>query len=99
MTKSIRTHITPESIVQVRNTLAAELTNLVGDTNRSFIQAATAAAGHKVTTARLRKILTGQTDPTLMDVLAIASALPANALPAIVRTINQASKETTQEAQ
>lgn len=76
-----------------RTALASELTALVGESNRSYIQGITAAAGHKVTTAKLRKILTGETDPTLMDVLAIAGALDANPIPLVIRTITAVSKD------
>ncbi|WP_421083126.1 hypothetical protein [Rothia nasimurium] len=99
MTKSIRTKINQPTIDHIRHTTAHELTQLIGGNVRSYIQDATAAAGHKITTTKLRKILTGETDPTILDVLAIAHALEANALPAIVRIITAATVETTKEDQ
>lgn len=97
MTKSIRTHLTEATTAKVRETIAHELAQLIGDYPRTYIQEATAAAGHKVTTAKLRKLLAGEADATILDVLAIAHALQANALPGIVRAVTAATIETTKE--
>lgn len=99
MTKSIRTKINQPTIDHIRHTTANELAQLIGDYPRTYIQEATAAAGHKVTTAKLRKLLAGEADATILDVLAIAHALEANALPAIVRIITAATVETSKEDQ
>lgn len=93
MTKTITPKLNNGGAETARTTLASELTALVGESNRSYIQGVTDAAGHKVTTTRLRKILTGETDPTLMDILAIAGALDANPIPLVVRTITAVSKD------
>lgn len=93
MTKTITPKLNDGGAETARATLASELTALVGETNRSYIQGITAAAGHKVTTAKLRKILTGETDPTLMDILAITGALDANPIPLVIRTITAVSKD------
>lgn len=93
MAKTITPKLHDGGAETARTALASELTALVGESNRSYIQGITAAAGHKVTTAKLRKILTGETDPTLMDVLAIAGALDANPIPLVIRTITAVSKD------
>ncbi|WP_237220427.1 hypothetical protein [Rothia nasimurium] len=93
MTKTISPKLNDGGVETARTALASELTALVGESNRSYIQGITAAAGHKVTTAKLRKILAGETDPTLMDVLAIAGALDANPIPLVIRTITAVSKD------
>lgn len=93
MTKTISPKLHDGGVETARTALASELTALLGESNRSYIQGITAAAGHKVTTAKLRKILTGETDPTLMDVLAIAGALDANPIPLVIRTITAVSKD------
>lgn len=93
MTKTISPKLHDGGVETARTALASELTALLGESNRSYIQGITAAAGHKVTTAKLRKILAGETDPTLMDVLAIAGALDANPIPLVIRTITAVSKD------
>lgn len=99
MTKSIQTHLNEATITRVRETIASELEALIGSNVRSYIQDATAAAGHKVTTTRLRKLLAGEADATVLDVLAIAHATNKNALPGIVRAVTAATIETTKEDQ
>lgn len=93
MTKTISPALHNGGAETARTTLASELTALIGGYPRSYIQDATAAAGHKVTTAKLRKILTGETDPTLIDILAITGALDANPIPLVIRTITAVSKD------
>lgn len=93
MPKTISPKLANGGVETARTTLASELTALIGEYSRSYIQGATAAAGHKVTTTKLRKILAGETDPTLLDILAIAGALDANAVPIIIRATTAVSKE------
>lgn len=97
MTQSIQTHLTGDTLTALRRTITKELNQLIGDTNRSYIQGVTAAAGHKITTARLRKLLAGETDPTLLDILALAAAVDANALPPLARIAMEASIPTPRE--